>query len=329
MLLSQGYTTLITPFPSDERFTSLSTTPKFAIGQRAILIRTPAGNLLWDCLSVLDPTAIEYITKEGGLGGIVISHPHYYSTHLEWAEQFRCPVYLAEEDKAWLARESGRQVFLRETETKVMIKGVDSGVKVVKLGGHFEGSCRFLLFPRYLPRPVVLLVGWCLVCFYSTSFFSMFRRQGDGTIPPFLVVPFVPIHFSSPNRSHLVSADRFDLAVSVVLLFDGRLLIADTLMTTPSGLANWKINALGEERERPKGANSFAFMWSIPNMIPLGPDEIVRMWDILKDYHFISTHGAFVGQDIEDVDVKARVLQSMQIQIRSMGYREHHFLHLL
>ena len=197
MLLSQGYTTLITPFPSDERFTSLSTTPKFAIGQRAILIRTPAGNLLWDCLSVLDPTAIEYITKEGGLGGIVISHPHYYSTHLEWAEQFRCPVYLAEEDKAWLARESGRQVFLRETETKVMIKGVDSGVKVVKLGGHFEGSCRFLLFPRYLPRPVVLLVGWCLVCFYSASFISMFRRQGDGTIPPFLsfrLSPFIFLH---------------------------------------------------------------------------------------------------------------------------------------
>lgn len=115
----------------------------------------------------------------------------------------------------------------------------------------------------------------------------------------------------------------------MVVLYGGRLLIADTLMTTPSGMANWKVNALGEARERPKGANSFAFMWSIPNMIPLSPDEIVRMWDILKNYHFTSTHGAFVGQDIEDVDVKARVLQSMQIQIRSMGYRDHLFLHML
>lgn len=115
----------------------------------------------------------------------------------------------------------------------------------------------------------------------------------------------------------------------MVLLFEGRLLIADTLMTTPAGMANWKVNALGEPRERPRGANSFAFMWSIPNLIPLSADEIIRMWNILKAYHFTATHGAFVSQDIEDEDVKSRVLQSMQIQIRYMGYGDHPFLHTL
>jgi hypothetical protein len=116
---------------------------------------------------------------------------------------------------------------------------------------------------------------------------------------------------------------------AVVLLFEGHLLIADTLLTTPSGMANWKFNALGEPRERPKGANTFAFMWSIPNMIPLNAEEVVRMWDILKNYDFTSTHGAFVGQDIEDEQIKARVLQSMQIQAKAMGYGEHKFMHTL
>ena len=28
--------------------------PAFAIGQRALLVRTPHGNVLWDCVSLLD-----------------------------------------------------------------------------------------------------------------------------------------------------------------------------------------------------------------------------------------------------------------------------------
>jgi hypothetical protein len=29
-------------------------TPKFAIGQRALLVQTGEGNLLWDCISLID-----------------------------------------------------------------------------------------------------------------------------------------------------------------------------------------------------------------------------------------------------------------------------------
>jgi len=32
----------------------IGTVPAFAIGQRAILVTTPAGNVLWDCISLLD-----------------------------------------------------------------------------------------------------------------------------------------------------------------------------------------------------------------------------------------------------------------------------------
>lgn len=118
---------------------------------------------------------------------------------------------------------------------------------------------------------------------------------------------------------------------SLVLLFDGRLLIADTLVTTPSGLGSWEKDASGAARMeghlgRPQGMNSFVFMWSIPNMIPLPPDEIAAMWKVLEKHEFRSTHGAFMGQDIEDNEIKKRVLESMQIQVRGMGWHDHQML---
>jgi DNA-directed RNA polymerase subunit RPC12/RpoP len=32
----------------------IATTPDFAIGQRALLVRTAAGNVLWDCITLID-----------------------------------------------------------------------------------------------------------------------------------------------------------------------------------------------------------------------------------------------------------------------------------
>lgn len=58
------------PFETDARFVSITTTPKLAIGQRAILVRTPAGNILWDCLTLLDEDTIAEIKKLGGLRGV-------------------------------------------------------------------------------------------------------------------------------------------------------------------------------------------------------------------------------------------------------------------
>ncbi len=113
---------------------------------------------------------------------------------------------------------------------------------------------------------------------------------------------------------------------TVVLLFDGRLLTADTLMMTPAGRGNWTADALGKPRERPKGVNTFSFLWSIPNMIPLSADEIARMWSILRRYDFKSAHGLLQGWDIEDENLKTRVLESMHIQIKAMGHAEHPLL---
>jgi hypothetical protein len=65
---------------------SITTFPAFGIGQRAQLLRTPQGNILWDCISLVDRATVEMINGLGGLKSIAISHPHYYTTMVEWSE---------------------------------------------------------------------------------------------------------------------------------------------------------------------------------------------------------------------------------------------------
>ena len=45
----------------------IRTLPVFAIGQRALLLRTPHGNVLWDCISLIDDATVTLIK---GLGGV-------------------------------------------------------------------------------------------------------------------------------------------------------------------------------------------------------------------------------------------------------------------
>src|SRR5205814_3092636 len=52
----------------------VGTVPEFAIGQRALLLRTPQGNFLWDCITLVDDATVETISAMGGLRGIAISH---------------------------------------------------------------------------------------------------------------------------------------------------------------------------------------------------------------------------------------------------------------
>ena len=64
-------------------------------------------------------------------------------------------------------------------------------------------------------------------------------------------------------------------------------------------------------------------MYSYPNLLPLPPDTLVSMWNVLKTIDFESSHGAFPSRDVRDKNLKARVLESMQIQARSAGHRDH------
>src|SRR4051812_10286687 len=54
----------------------IGTEPPFAIGQRALLVQSPSGNVLWDCVSLIDEPTIAKINHLGGIRAIAISHPH-------------------------------------------------------------------------------------------------------------------------------------------------------------------------------------------------------------------------------------------------------------
>lgn len=114
----------------------ITTAPPFAIGQGAMVVRTPAGNLLWDCLAYLDSATIEAVSELGGLAAIAISHPHFYGTMVDWSEAFGgAPVYLSDLDKAYLARPSRSVVHFTGDQVEPL-----PGLRVLLLGGHFHGS---------------------------------------------------------------------------------------------------------------------------------------------------------------------------------------------
>jgi glyoxylase-like metal-dependent hydrolase (beta-lactamase superfamily II) len=114
---------------------SLQTVPAFAIGQRALLLMTPAGNVLWDCLALLDPATEALIRGLGGLAAIAISHPHFYTAMQDWAAAFEAPIHLHAADQDWAMRPSP---WLRPWDGAVL--EVLPGVTAVHVGGHFPGS---------------------------------------------------------------------------------------------------------------------------------------------------------------------------------------------
>lgn len=62
------------------------------------------------------------------------------------------------------------------------------------------------------------------------------------------------------------------------------------------------------------------------------PDAIKGIWDAIQSYDFHATHGAFGHMDIyghgQGDDVRRRVLQSMKIVVKGMGWTEHDILGL-
>jgi glyoxylase-like metal-dependent hydrolase (beta-lactamase superfamily II) len=115
--------------------TGIGTEPGFAIGQRAQLVQTPGYNVLWECITVLDEATVEAVQTLGGIQAIAISHPHYYSSMVAWAEAFGAPIYLHAADRQWVMRPDPAIVFW-EGETQPLAPGVT----LIRCGGHFPGS---------------------------------------------------------------------------------------------------------------------------------------------------------------------------------------------
>jgi glyoxylase-like metal-dependent hydrolase (beta-lactamase superfamily II) len=159
-----------------EKLYEIEINPMFAIGQRALLVLSENGNVLWDCIPLLDELTIEFIKSKGGLKAICFSHPHYYSNMNDWAETFNCPIYIHQND-----------------EQHIMVKGEHlrlwqgdaielwDGIRIICIGGHFAGSS--ILHVPFLSKEGTIICG-------DTLFLSPSKKH-------FSVV------YSSPNRMPL------------------------------------------------------------------------------------------------------------------------------
>lgn len=115
---------------------SLVTEPTFALGQRALHVRNPGGNVLWDCITVLDDRSVNAVQALGGISAIAISHPHYYSAMVEWSRALgNVPIYLHAGDGEWVMRPHPAIVFWHG-ETHQLAPGLT----LIRLGGHFPGG---------------------------------------------------------------------------------------------------------------------------------------------------------------------------------------------
>ncbi|HJZ61046.1 MAG TPA: hypothetical protein VKD47_02700 [Miltoncostaeaceae bacterium] len=113
----------------------ITTSPGVGIGQQSKLLRTDAGNLLWDPIGYLDDDGVALVRSLGPVAGIAASHPHMFGVQVEWSRRLGgVPVHVSEADLAWVARPDPA---IRPWSGR--LEPVP-GVALVQLGGHFPGS---------------------------------------------------------------------------------------------------------------------------------------------------------------------------------------------
>lgn len=130
--LARDHTTVLREEEPD--LVGIGTEPAVAIGQRALLVRTTQGNVLWDCVPLVDDDAIEQVHELGGIDAIAMSHPHFYGANVDIADAFDARILIPRADQAWIQRRSPRiELFDNEVEPV-------PGVTVARIGGHFDGA---------------------------------------------------------------------------------------------------------------------------------------------------------------------------------------------
>jgi len=115
----------------EPRLVGIGTEPGFGIGQRALHV----GGLLWDCITLIDAETEAAVRAAGGVHTIAISHPHYYSAMVEWAERLDAQVLLHEADRAHVMRPDARVEHWSGERLEL-----GDGLELHRLGGHYEGG---------------------------------------------------------------------------------------------------------------------------------------------------------------------------------------------
>lgn len=114
---------------------SIHIRPSFASSQRAFFFRSDHGNILWDCLSLLDEQTKQQLDDLGGIQTIVLSNPHFQTGVCKWAEQFHAEVVVHETDVKFLVEQPRRL----KTWTGEYYQ-IQDGFDLIRIGGSFLGS---------------------------------------------------------------------------------------------------------------------------------------------------------------------------------------------
>src|SRR5437667_12020451 len=154
----------------------IGTDPEFAIGQRALLLQSPGGNLLWDCITLLDDKTIAEVNARGVVRAIAISHPHFYSSMVEWGECFGAQIFLHAADRQSVMRESPRIRFWEGTTLRLW-----DDLTLINCGGHFEGGT-ILHWPAGPNGKGTLLTGDIITVVEDRRYVS-FMRSYPNFIP--------------------------------------------------------------------------------------------------------------------------------------------------
>ncbi len=117
--------------------TGIVTEPGFAIGQQVHLIQTPAGNLLWSSIAHIDDATVAEVERRGGVVGITVSHPHFFTGMAAWSDAFgSVPIHVHADDQAWVTHPSDA---IRPWSGETL--EVLPDLTLIRCGGHFPGSC--------------------------------------------------------------------------------------------------------------------------------------------------------------------------------------------
>lgn len=123
-------------FSDEGGLTGVGVEPSFAIGQRALVVPTDGGCVLWDCVSLVTPEAVERVRALGGLRAIAISHPHYYTAMGEWSDAFGgVAIHLHADDRQWIMRPHPAIRLWSEETLEIA-----PGLTLIRCGGHFAGA---------------------------------------------------------------------------------------------------------------------------------------------------------------------------------------------
>jgi len=109
---------------------------EFAIPQRALLLPTDAGNIMWGCVSIVTDKAVAEVKARGGVRKIIISHPHFYASMVEWSNALGgVAILLNAADKEWVQRQAPQIEFWSGDEHKL-----SDQITPIRVGGNFSGS---------------------------------------------------------------------------------------------------------------------------------------------------------------------------------------------